>query len=174
MANANRQFAGKRSKIFGEAFERRISAACQYYLDLNIAYIEKTPEPFHMTEALPDGKVKGFYVKRGQPDYKGILCDGSAIMFEAKHTDSGQMRQSAITDEQWKNLDIYERFGAQCFVMVSMGLESFYRVPWNIWKQMKELFGRKYMTTADLAPYKLREEFCTILILEGVEVEDED
>jgi recombination protein U len=58
--------------------------------------------------------------------------------------------------------------------MVSMGLVNFYRVPWNIWKRMKELFGHKHMTEKELEPYKLQEKQCTILILEGVELKDEN
>lgn len=174
MPDLHRQITGRRNKESGQSFEKWISNACQYYLDLNIAYIEKTPEPFHITRSLPNGKVEGYYEKKAQPDYKGILCDGTGIMFEAKHTDTRQMKQSVITDEQWKALDIYEKFGAHCFVMVSMGLTKFYRVPWSIWKRMKELFGRKYMTGDDLEPYRLKEKCCTILILEGVELRDED
>ena len=39
---------------------------------------------------------------------------------------------------------------------------------------MKELFGHKFMTEQELEPYKLQERQCTILILEGVELRDED
>ena len=95
-------------------------------------------------------------------------------MFEAKHTDSDRINQNVVTDTQWKNLDIYEKFGAQCYVMVSMGLKKFYRVPWDIWKIMKELFGHKFMTEKELEPYRLREKQCTILILEGVELKNEN
>ena len=69
---------------------------------------------------------------------------------------------------------IYEGFGAHCYVMVSLELRKFYRVPWDVWKRMKELFGRKYMTEKELEPYRLQERQCTILILEGVELRDED
>lgn len=58
--------------------------------------------------------------------------------------------------------------------MVSMGLRNFYRVPWDVWKRMKELYGRKYMKEEDLKPYQLQERQCTILILEGVELKDEN
>ena len=58
--------------------------------------------------------------------------------------------------------------------MVSMSLQRFYRVPWDVWKRMKELYGRKYMKEEDLEPYRLKESMCTILILEGVELKDED
>lgn len=174
MADPRRQITGRRSKAAGGTFEQWISSACQYYLDKGFAHIEKTPEPFHMIRALPNGKVEGYYEKKGQPDYKGILCDGTGIMFEAKHTDTDRIKQEVVTEAQKESLDIYEGFGAQCFVMVSFGLVKFYRVPWSVWKRMKELFGRKYMTERDLEPYRLQERCNTILILEGVELNDED
>ena len=117
--------------------------------------------------------VRGYYEKKGQPDYKGILCDGSGIMFEAKHTDSDRINQSAVTDKQWESLDIYEKFGAHCYVMVSMGLMRFYRVPWDVWKQMKKRFGHKFMTEQELKPYQLQQKQCKILFLEGVELRGE-
>ena len=92
------------------------------------------------------------------PDYKGILCDGTGIMFEAKHTDGDRIRQYVVTDTQWESLDIYEKFGAHCYVMVSLGLTKFYRVPWATWKKMKELFCHKFMTEQELEPYRLQEK----------------
>lgn len=174
MPDPRRQIIGRRSKAAGDAFERRLSNACEFYLQKGLAHIEKTPEPFHITGKDKNGAVRGYYEKKGQPDYKGILCDGTGIMFEAKHTDSGKINQGAITDTQWENLDIYERFGAHCYVMVSVGLAKFYRVPWGVWKQMKSLFGHKFMTEQELGPYRLKERQCTILILEGVGLKDED
>lgn len=174
MADLRRQVIGRQSKASGELFERWISSACEFYLQKGWAHIEKTPEPFHITGKDRNGVVQGYYEKKGQPDYKGILCDGTGIMFEAKHTDSDKIKQCVITDTQWKSLDTYEKFGAHCYVMVSMGLQKFYRVPWNIWKQMKRLFGHKFMTEQELEPYRLKEKQCTILILEGVELRDED
>lgn len=164
------QIIGKRSKSSGSAFERLLSLACDYYLDLGIAYIEKTPEPFHIISKDNMGLVKGFYEKKGQPDYKGVLCDGSGIVFEAKHTDSDTIKQSVITETQWKSLDIYEKFGAHCYVIVSIGFQNFYRVPWDTWKRMKELYKHKYMNTEDLLKYKLKYSSNTILFLEGVEI----
>lgn len=174
MADPRRQITGRRNKASGETFERWISNACEFYLDKDYAHIEKTPEPFHITGKDQSGTVHGYYEKKGQPDYKGILCDGTGIMFEAKHTDSDRINQNVITDTQWKSLDIYERYGAHCYVMVSLELRNFYRVPWDIWKRMKELFGHKYMNESELQPYKLQERQCTILILEGVELKDEN
>lgn len=174
MADPRRQIIGRRNKAAGEAFERWISRACEFYLEKNMAHIEKTPEPFHITGKDASGTVKGYYEKKGQPDYKGLLCDGTGIMFEAKHTDMEHINQAVVTDTQWESLDTYEKFGAHCYVMVSLGLTNFYRVPWEVWKKMKELFGHKYMNELELEPYKLRERQCTILILEGVKLKYED
>lgn len=126
MPDPRRQLVGRRSKVSGETFERWISNACEFYLRNGWAHIEKTPEPFHITGKDRDGTVKGYYEKKGQPDYKGILCDGTGIMFEAKHTDGDRIRQNVVTDTQWESLDIYEKFGAHCYVMVSLGLTKFY------------------------------------------------
>ena len=173
MSDPRRQIIGRRSKVFGETFERWLSYACEFYLREGWAYIEKTPEPFHITSKDAGGVVCGYYDKKGQPDYKGILCDGTGIMFEAKHTDSDRIKQNVVTDKQWESLDIYEKFGAHCYVMVSMGLMKFYRIPWDVWKQMKKLFGHKFMTEQELKPYQLQEKQCKILFLEGVELKDE-
>lgn len=170
MADITRRITGRKNKANGELFEKMLSEACRYYLQKNVAHIEKTPEPFHITGKDSSGIVSGYYEKKGQPDYKGVLCDGTGIMFEAKHTEKDRITQGVITDTQWASLDTYERFNAHCYVMVSLGLNTFYRVPWNVWKNMKELYGHKYMSEADLAQYKLQSQGLIILILEGVEL----
>ena len=80
MSDPRRQLIGRRSKAAGETFERWITDACEFYLRNGWAHIEKTPEPFHITSKDERGVVRGYYEKKGQPDYKGILCDGSGIV----------------------------------------------------------------------------------------------
>lgn len=167
-----RQYIGRRSKAYGENFERFINRSCEYYKRLGLAIIDKTPEPFHITKNLGNGKMQGYFEKKAQPDYKGVLCDGSCIMFEAKHTSNDRILQDAVTDKQAEMFDDYLSLGAQCFVMVSLGYEHYYRVPWFTWKNMKEFFGHKYMDANDLEQFRLKIRECTLLILEGVEVND--
>lgn len=158
MGNIKKQLAGKRSKAAGEAFEKLLTAACEHYRAENRACIEKTPEPMRPISPYGDrrqGRYIACFVKTAQPDFKGILRDGTGIMFEAKHTDTDRIRQEVITETQWKNLDSYERFGAKCYVMVSVELKDFYRVPWSIWKKMKEQFGHRYMNKEELQPYRI-------------------
>ncbi|MBD5477836.1 MAG: hypothetical protein HDR14_00875 [Lachnospiraceae bacterium] len=177
MNSYSRQITGRRSREAGELFETWLTDSCAYYFSLNIAVIEKTPEPMKVLKPYGD-RNKGQYIacfrKQAQPDFKGALCDGSCIIFDAKHTDTDRIKQDAITEKQWEILDQYENMKAKCYVVVSLGMEHFYRIPWNIWKNMKANFGHKYMNAEELEPYRVPVRMCKILFLEGVEVQDEN
>lgn len=176
MANINRQLSGRRSNIAGGMFEGMLNASCNYYRDKGAAIIEKTPEPMRPIKPYGDrgrGQYIACFEKQAQPDYKGVLCDGRAIIFEAKHTDKDRIQESVITETQRQNLDDFQKMGAQCFVMVSMGFRDFFRVPWGIFGNMKIRYGRKYMKLEDLEPFKLKQHRGTLLILEGVELHED-
>lgn len=173
MSDVNRHALGRRSNLAGNMFEKIIDEACLYYRYKGIAIVEKTPEP--MRPLKPYNRAGQFiacFEKQAQPDYKGVLSDGTAIIFEAKHTDADRIQESVITETQRRNLDDFQQMGAQCFVIVSMAFEHFYRVPWNVFGDMKPRFGRKYMTEKDLEPYLLKKYNGVLLILEGVELND--
>lgn len=172
MIDIENQMRGRRNNASGNLFENIINGACQYYREKGVAIIEKTPEPMRPLKPCGRGQFIACFEKQAQPDYKGVLCDGQAIIFEAKHTDSGRMQESVITKTQWQNLDDFQKMGAQCFVMVSMAFEKFYRVPWNVFGDMKLRFGRKYMTEKELEPYQLHQRRGILLILEGVELHE--
>ncbi|MDD2979563.1 MAG: Holliday junction resolvase RecU [Hespellia sp.] len=167
---------GRKSRAAGEMFEKWISDSCDFYYDQNVACIEKTPEPMRPLKPYGDrrmGQYIACFVKQAQPDFKGTLCDGSCIIFDAKHTDHDRIQQNAITETQEQTFDRYEKMGAHCFVVVSIGMENFYRVPWKVWKTMKDRFGHKYMNEEELDPYRVTTKYCKILFLEGVELRDE-
>ena len=166
----DKQLQGRRSKALGDIFEIRIGHALDRYEAEGIAMIQKTPEPFKVIRSIGKGRFEGYFEKKGQPDFKGCLCDGSAIIFEAKHTDSDRILQTAVTDTQEKYFNQYEKMGARCYVMVSIGLRNFYRVPWDVWKDMSALFGHKYMNEKELKPYQLSEICGWIRILDGIEI----
>lgn len=170
--DARRQLIGAQSRAAGEAFERMVIAACELYKNRGVAYIEKTPEPMRVLAALDrkHGIFKAAFTKRAQPDFKGTLAAaGRAVCFEAKHTDAGQIKQDAVTAEQADALELHSRLGAMCFVIVSLGMQNFYKVPWAHWKNMRERFGHKYMNAADLAPYRIKNVGGNILFLSGME-----
>lgn len=147
---------GGRSKAAGEYFEKIIETACKFYSDMNYAEIQKTPEPMRVIGRLDGGKFVAVFTKQAQPDYKGTLCGGQAIVFEAKHTDSEKMLQSVITVEQGLRLEAHMRLGAACYVLVSFGFEEFFFVPWEVWRDMKSRFGRKYIKPDDIREHEVK------------------
>lgn len=76
---------------------------------------------------------------------------------EAKHTASGRIGQERVTWAQWEALDFYSKLGAECFVLISLNFRTFYRVPWPVWRDINDIFGKKSVNSVDLEPYKLRD-----------------
>ena len=168
--NVQRQIQGKQAKIAGEYFENMLSRACSFYYDKNLANIEKTPEPMKVLKPMPKqpGKFIACFTKAAQPDYKGTIQGGRAIVFEAKHTDDIRIERSRLTDEQMDGLEKHNKLGALAFVVVSFGLQSFYRIPWTIWRDMKDIYGRKYIRADELARYRLPAPGGTIKLLDRI------
>ena len=161
-----RRQQGRRSKYAGERFENIISAACDYYRGENIADIEKTPEPMRPLKPYGDrrrGQYIAVFVKKAQNDYKGILNGGRCIAFEAKHTDAEKIESSAVTERQADLLENYEKMGASCFVLVSFKFEQFFRIPWSVWRDMKEIYGNKHLKRSEISEYEIGLNYLGVL-----------
>ena len=172
LARVQHSQKGLQSKRAGEHFENMITASLNWYCDKGVAFVEKTPEPMKPLRK-PDrqGRFLACYTKAGQPDFKGTLAGGRAVVFEAKHTDSDKIDQSRLTPEQVESLTLHHKLGAAAFIMVSVGLENFYRVPWEVWRDMKQIYGRKHMKLEDLEPYRVQYIAGILKLLEGVEID---
>lgn len=151
-----KSYQGMRNRAQGKLFEQRIDAALARYDRLGLATVEKTPEPMRPIKRLTEGRFVAVFEKPAQPDYKGTLKGGRAVVFEAKHTSTGQMDQSRVTADQAKRLDRHQALGALCFVVAGFGQEDVFRVPWEVWRDMKAAFGRKYVKPIDLEAYRVR------------------
>lgn len=163
---------GLRSKRAGEYFENMITSSLNWYRDKGKAYIEKTPEP--MKPIRPpnrQGQFLACYTKAGQPDFKGTLAGGRSVVFEAKHTDSDRIEYSRLTAEQIDSLQRHHELGAATFIMVSLRLEDFYRIPWEVWRDMKAIYGHKHMKEAELEPYRVQYIAGVLKLLEGYELD---
>lgn len=167
---ANRSITGYESKKNGEYFETLIEKSLESYKRKGIAHISKTPEPMRVIQRRSGGKFLCCFKKKSEPDFKGVLADGSCIIFDAKHTDKDRIQQGCITENQWQVYEDYERMNARCYVVVSVQFKNFYRIPWIVWKRMKELYGHKYMGKAELEAYKLDMDATRILLLDGIEL----
>jgi len=150
-----RQYQGAISKAKGKNFELYIDRSLDYYMYKGLAEIEKTPEPMRPVKSVGNGKFIAFFEKKAQPDYKGTIRGGKSIMFEAKFTSADRIEQDRVLQEQAEKLTKHQRLGALCFVIVGFDSGEVYRVPWNAWKNMKELYGRKYVTEAELENYRV-------------------
>lgn len=146
-----------------------IDASCEEYRREGLATIEKTPEPMSPIKQLPGGRFVAIFRERAQCDYKGVLRGGWAIAFEAKRTDKDRIYQSAVTKRQAGCLEDMSRVGAICFVLVSIKMERFYRVPWPVWREIGDLYGRKYMTEKELKEFQVPASLTRIRFLTETE-----
>lgn len=83
------------------------------------------------------------------------LDGGRSIVFEAKYTTTDRLKWDVLTQEQRDTLERHARRGALAAVCGGIGNEFFF-VPWAVWRDMKEHFGRKYVTAADLEQWRVR------------------
>lgn len=151
-----KQLMGSRSRASGAAFEKLIEVSCEVYKNRKLAYIEKTPEPMRpISGADRQGKFTAIYTAAAQPDYKGTLSGGRAVVFEAKHTDSDTMKQERVTPAQAEVLSMHYALGALCFVLISIKDRCF-AIPWTVWDDMKQIYGRKYITASDVEKYEVK------------------
>ena len=101
------------------------------------------------------GQYVAVFTKKAQNDYKGILNGGRCVAFEAKHTDADKIEASAVSDRQAELLENYEKMGASCFVLVSFKFEQFYRIPWSVWRDMKDIYGHKHLKRSEIQDYEI-------------------
>ena len=146
---------GMRNKVAGEHFENMIIEALRYYASKGSAIIHKTPEPMKPIKSLGNGKFIAHYTRKAQVDFSGTLSTGRAIRFEAKHTDTDRFTRDRLTEEQMKDLENHEAMGAYCCVMICFGLDHVYRIPWEVWDNMKLVFGRNYITEEDVKGFEV-------------------
>lgn len=146
---------GAQNKAMGQRFEEYISDSLAYYERTGVASVEKTPEPMRPIKNLGNGKFIAFFESVAQPDYKGVLRGGRAVVFEAKHTITGKLESGCVTKKQAERMEKYSSLGAECFVLAGFS-DCVYRVPWDFWKNMEKAVGRKYVKPEDLEQYEVR------------------
>jgi len=139
----------------GHHFESLIKTACQIYRDRGVAEIDKTPEAFRVTRLLQAGKFEGRFVSLAQPDFKGTIKGGRAICFEAKHTTTEKMKRSVLTDEQMARLEAHRKLGAVTGICAGIQ-DRVYFVPWEVWKDMKNIYRKQYIKHEDIRQYQVR------------------
>ncbi len=153
--NARQQYQNMVNNAQGHAFEDCIKAGCLIYQERGLAEIDQTPEPFRVIKKHADGIFTGRFIARAQPDFSGTLLGGRSICFEAKYTTTDQMKRSVLTETQMKRLEAHMKSGAVAGVCIGIK-EKYYFIPWAVWRDMKTLYGRQYITADDVEEYRVK------------------
>lgn len=147
-------FKSLQSNGFGKNFEKMIDLACKYYRDEGKADISKIDEPFRVIRLKKAGRFEGQFTKNANPDFEGTLDGGRSICFEAKYTTTDRMKQNVVSSKQAEVLEIKSKLGGLAGVCIGIK-DRYFFIPWNVWTNMKEIFGRKYVKADDLSRYEV-------------------
>lgn len=150
------RYQNRHNKADGQNFEALIVHSCQNYKRLNLAMIDKTPEPMRVARPMGKGKFLAFFERKAQPDFKGVLRTGRSICFEAKHTNTSRATFNQLKEWQLNYLKNHERLGGHSFILLGVQMSYFYKIPVQTWENMKQRYGRLYMTLEELEPYRVQ------------------
>lgn len=152
---ARQQYQNAVNNAQGHHFEGYIKAGCLTYKDRGRGKIEKISEPFKVTETHRDGRFTGRFTSNAEPDFQGTLSGGRSIVFEAKYTSTERMKRGVLTGDQIDALQEHAALGALAGVCIGIQ-DKFYFIPWDVWRDMKSLYGRQYITAADVEEYRVK------------------
>lgn len=168
MENAKSRSIGRSNNASGHHFEEYIMGGCRQYEAMGKGKFQKTPEPFRVLRKYKDGTATVRFTANAEPDFIGCQ-DGLLMAFEAKKTQTNKISQNVVTPHQWKALDKYAELGGITGVCAGIKDETFW-LDWSIWKNMKQIYGRKYVTADDIQPFKVQFNG-SILFLDAVDNE---
>lgn len=150
MTNVINQWRGAKSRSAGLNFEASIVSACDYYKERGLACIDKTPEPIRQIGAKDKyGQFRACYTKAAQPDFKGTLAGGQAVVFEAKATESDRLMIDRVTSWQADALQLHNDLGAETFVLARVQ-SRIWRIDWGRWIMQVQMGKRKFFNICDL------------------------
>ena len=144
------QLRGKKNHDLGKNFEDKIETICQAYEINSLAKIEKTPEPMKILKHIENGHFETIFTKSAQPDFKGTLKGGKTVVFDAKFTELDKISYGVLSEFQKDTLLSYKKMGAEAFVLVGFISGNIYKIDIDVWNNMKEKFGRKYIKEQEL------------------------
>lgn len=153
-AEYQKSVRGARNLNQGKMLEDAILKGCATYEQQGLARITRVPEHFRVTKLLSKGLFQGRFIANAEPDFLGTLAGGRCIVFEAKATSKDRIEQNVLTKTQADILSNYLKLGAVSAVCIEM-CDKFYFVPYEIFSNMKDLFGHKYMVEAELTKYRV-------------------
>lgn len=155
-----KQESGLLAKENGKSFEKLLDSYFQLFAILGYCNIEKTPEPFRFIKPYQKNLFIGCFVKSAQPDYKGTNKGGRAIVLEAKSVSDGKINKSALTENEFTQLQKHKRLGALSGVIVYDQTDGhIYLFPFTLFESMEELRGRKSLVLKKEKNFDVTKDF---------------
>lgn len=151
---ALQRYRNRQSNGFGKNFERFVEMGCAFYINKDLADISKIDESFRVTKLKQAGRFEGQFTRKANPDFEGTLSGGLSICFECKYTSKESIRQSVITIYQVEVLNRKYMLGGIVGVLCGIQ-ERYFFVPWQVWRDMKEIYGKKSVGADDLKEYEV-------------------
>lgn len=150
--------SNRATRAEGRMFEESILRACEVYKANGTAVINKVPEPRRVV-----GRTGGrsslmicCNEKKSDPDFEGSVSpDGRCIIFDAKATHKDRMEKIVLTEHQREIMEAHFACGSDCYIAISFDFKAYYFLPYALWRDMKEVFGRQYILPEDeqIQPY---------------------
>jgi len=165
LPNPEIQKRGRRSRAKGKAFEDLLDKTFSYYAEKGYAKVYKTPEPVRIIRSVGNGRFLACFTKKAQADYKGTIKGGRTVIFEAKYTEQDRLLQNAVDENESEYMEIHDGLGARCYVVCGFLSGNVYRVPWGVWKNMKRIFGHKYVTEEEIKQYQVQKSWNDMLLI---------
>jgi len=165
MTQTEEQRRGRRSRAKGKAFEELLDKTFAYYSEKGFAKVEKNQEPVRIIRSLENGRFIACFTKKAQADYKGTIKGGRTVIFEAKYTEQDRLLQNAVDENESEYMEIHETLGARCFVICGFASGNVYRVPWGVWRNMKRIYGHKYVTEEEIKQYQVSKSWNDMLLI---------
>lgn len=151
---ALQRYRNMQSNGFGKNFEKSVEMGCAFYINKGLADISKIDESFRVIKLKQAGRFDGQFTRNANPDFEGTLTGGMSICFECKYTSKESMRQSVITKYQMEVLNRKHLLGGVVGVLCGIQKRYFF-VPWKVWREMDEIFGKKSVDADDLKEYEV-------------------
>ena len=153
-AKAWQRHRNRQSNGFGKNFEKSVLMACEYYKEKRLADISKVDEPFRVVKLMGNGRFLGQFTKKANPDFEGTLAGGKSICFECKYTSKDRIQESVITKHQKEVLERKYVLGGKVGVVCGIQ-ERYFFVPWEVWREFGEVYGKKSACAKDLERFEV-------------------
>lgn len=151
----------------GMRIERLVDMANNEYRNKGVADIRKIPTPVKIMKA-SGGNVTGHTGRATWVDYSGI-CEGRAIIFDAKETRVKNFPLRNVAAHQYELLKSWHAHGAAAFLLIAFWIKDknepeIYVLPFHL---LQEAWDKSKEGGAKSIPLKFFQDSCARVVSQG-------